>query len=247
MRPELSIQQKQKVIGRTFVDSAFAAYEKKNSNNESLEDDDNEEKIIEPIFSDAPQPERKSGSNDSSVPSDQNIVKKEVTVNTPQISQVKKTIKPTLKNISISSINAGASNNTIVSEDAASYETTDKILKSKPFTQEELSKKWNEFVNSLEEDVHVLKSLERSELTYQNDASFLIKVDNSLQEKMIHDLKAEILIYLKKELQNDSITFTVSVEENITKKPVTLQDKFNELLEKNEDFRRLADELSLEI
>ena len=81
----------------------------------------------------------------------------------------------------------------------------------------------------------------------QQGNAFILRVANSMQEDELLKMKQEILAFLRSTLQNDAVDFTVAVDETSIQKPTTNQDRFNEMLNKNEDFRRLANDLSLEI
>ncbi len=174
-----------------------------------------------------------------------NTVRKEVSVNTPTVVPPSKTApKPPLKSISISihpeknKVENATEEPAVVSKPGS---------RRTPFTQVELAEAWFSFVNSLDAEVHVVKSMEKSVPVLQADDVFVLKMAHSIQEKNVLDLKADILAVLRDKLQNDRIDFRIEIDEAAIEKPVTTQDKFNEMLTKNEDFRRLANELSLEI
>lgn len=104
-----------------------------------------------------------------------------------------------------------------------------------------------QFMKQQEKDVHIVKALEKTSILLQNQTSFEVTIENSIQEKIILDLKGDILSFIRNQLENDLLDFNIRMETSETNKPSTAQDRFNEMLTDNEDFRRLADELSLEI
>jgi DNA polymerase-3 subunit gamma/tau len=201
--------------------------------------EEKEKPVIEPIFQ-APQSSAAPQQTTSVQPA-----RKEVTVSTPQVSVPKTVPNPTLlRSISIS-INPQKENATkqenisIVEEPAAVY--------SSSFSSDDLHAAWAKMIASLNADVHIIKAIEKAILHWEQGNSFVLKLGNSLQEKNINDLKGDILTFLRNELKNSDVNFTTQVEENIMKKPVTNQDRLKEMIDKNENFRRLASELSLEV
>jgi Zn-dependent M16 (insulinase) family peptidase len=122
-----------------------------------------------------------------------------------------------------------------------------KSERNSSFTQEELIKNWMSFRQSMSADVHVLKSIEKCVPLLKTENLFELVVENSIQQKIVMDLKGDILPFLRDKLAHDNLDFTVSVEMTEINKPITSQDKLNEMLSKNEAFRKLATDLSLEI
>lgn len=103
------------------------------------------------------------------------------------------------------------------------------------------------FRQSMSADVHILKSIEKCVPVLKMENLFELVVENSIQQKIVMDLKGDILPFLRDKLAHDNIDFTVSVEMTEINKPITSHDKLNEMLSKNESFRKLATDLSLEI
>lgn len=153
--------------------------------------------------------------------------------------------KEEIKSISISISNK----NKIVENESPTNQTQTNISEKqeKEFNEVVLTAAWLEYAASLEKDVHIIKSIEKAIPSSIQNHTFLVKVENALQEKFINDLKSDILSFLRKKLENDKIEFTIQIEKNTIQKPTTIQDRFNEMISKNENFRKLATELSLEI
>ncbi len=210
--------------------------------------------VIEPVFSQVkPTETTVSTSAPATIPipspvstsQPANPVQKEVTVTTPTIAPPSKgSTKPPLKSISIS-MHPGKNKPEQPEEGTVTQQSV--ANRSDSFTQEQLTEAWMLFLKSLEVDVHIVKSIEKCILTLQDDNVFALKMANSFQEKNVLEMKADILAFLRDKLQNDKIDFRIEIDETSIERPATTQDKLNEMLAKNEDFRRLANGLSLEI
>ena len=201
---------------------------------------------IKPIFEQPKQAENIQPTPTISAIPAEPAVKKEVTVSVPEISATPKTnLQKPPKSISIS-INSAFETKTPEQEEKPQI-VQEAQTQYVAFTQEALSAAWTSFVKSLNKDIHIIKLIEKIIPAKQQGNTFILRVANSMQEDELLKMKQEILTFLRSALQNDAIDFTVAVDETTIQKPTTSQDRFNEMLNKNEDFRRLANDLSLEI
>jgi DNA polymerase-3 subunit gamma/tau len=116
-----------------------------------------------------------------------------------------------------------------------------------PFTQEILSKAWQATANSLNKEVHIVRFIENAVPAAADGDHFILKVENAIQNDTIQNIKGEILQSLKNSLQNDFVDFSIQIEENTIQKVLTPQDRFSKMLGDNESFRKLANDLHLEI
>ena len=205
-----------------------------------------ENNSIKPVFEQPKQSENTQPTPTVPIIPTEPAVKKEVTVSVPEVSAPTKTnLQKPPKSISIS-INSNVVNKPAEQENKPQM-VQEPQMQYVAFTQDALSQTWTSFVKSLDKDIHIIKMIEKIIPTKQQGNSFLLRVANSMQQDAVLEMKGEILAFLRSALQNSAIDFTVSVDETSIQKPTTNQDRFNEMLNKNEDFRRLANDLSLEI
>jgi DNA polymerase III subunit gamma/tau len=75
-----------------------------------------------------------------------------------------------------------------------------------------------------------------------------VKVDNAIQENLIHERKAELLGFLRKELNNYAIQLETSIVENQRQQKAYLpKEKLEKLIEKNPDVEKLRKDLDLDL
>ncbi|HSV87224.1 MAG TPA: hypothetical protein VLH61_01125 [Bacteroidales bacterium] len=75
-----------------------------------------------------------------------------------------------------------------------------------------------------------------------------VKVDNTFQEKLINDRKADLLVFLRKELNNYGIQLETMVLENTRQQKAYLpKEKLEKMVEKNPAVARLCKELDLDV
>ncbi len=117
------------------------------------------------------------------------------------------------------------------------------------FSQEQFLAAWTALLKRLSEKEmhHLMRSIEKKTPVIREDKSFTVIVANSLLEKELMEKKADILLFLRQKLQNNQINFTVEVDSDTIEKPLMAKDRLNEMFAKNENFRKLAGSLSLEI
>ena len=74
-----------------------------------------------------------------------------------------------------------------------------------------------------------------------------LKLQNRIQEDIMERFRMELVGYLRKKLNNDDIKLsTTIVEEEVSKKLYTSQDKLNYLIEKNPKILELQKRLGLD-
>jgi len=186
-----------------------------------------EKPSIEPVF-------QKTAETPKPSPTQQPVQQSASPVSKPPVTA------PPIKSISINSINLPkAANNQPVAQ-------TPPATRNTSFTQEILSKAWEDTAKSLNKEIHVLKFIENAVPVFNENTVFTLKVENAIQHDTIQNIKGEILQNLREHLQNDFADFNVQIEENTVQKVLTPQEKFNKMLAENESLRKLASELSLE-
>lgn len=122
-----------------------------------------------------------------------------------------------------------------------------KDLKSDSFTNEDLSKAWNGFIeirreNGSEQEVAFLKHQ-----YVRNDNVISIQIHNSILENTFDKLKVELQAHLRKSLLNDSVRVELEKLESESKKMLyTNKEKFDHLADKHPAIKLLQEKLSLD-
>lgn len=114
------------------------------------------------------------------------------------------------------------------------------------FTEEQLRKKWKEFLNTLDDRPNLKSTLSRDpELQPQN--LLLLKIENHVQEELVKGIKPQLVSWLRRELRNSSIELeTELVMEENTKFAYTDGEKLEEMLKKNPDLALLKQKFNLD-
>jgi len=102
-----------------------------------------------------------------------------------------------------------------------------------PFTQEELTLKWNEFLEKMADRPSLCSALSNvPEITDINKLS--MKIGNSVQEEDIRQIKPELVSFLRKELRNSGIELSTRLEK-IESERVIFSDseKLQMMMQKN--------------
>jgi len=105
-----------------------------------------------------------------------------------------------------------------------------------PFKEEEMQRYWEEFVQILDKDGRkILASNLSVDLPkLLDDTTIGIELPNSTMKKEVEREQHELLMYLKKNLNNYSISLRVTVNEATAKKfAFTPEEKYNKLRDKN--------------
>jgi len=133
----------------------------------------------------------------------------------------------------------------IVSEDNKSnYNEYDNF--AEPFTAEQMTAKWNEFLGMITDRPNLISSLSNvPELTQGN--KLLLKIGNSVQEEDVRLIKPELMSWLRKELRNSGIELTTSIEK-IESERVFYSDseKLQMMIQKNPELFELKQKFNLD-
>jgi DNA polymerase-3 subunit gamma/tau len=108
------------------------------------------------------------------------------------------------------------------------------VLETRPVNLQELNKKWMAFVDQRKQKNPLFINLANKELLLENGFLIRIKVENVILLEQIKAVQGEIINYLRKELQNRSLTLEAELmkPEEMSKSLYTPQEKFAFLLEK---------------
>ena len=117
------------------------------------------------------------------------------------------------------------------------------------FTQDDLNKVWKEYVGTLKTSMpHLYNSLADCHPALKEDYNIEISLENKLLETDLFQIKGEMLGFLRSKLDNDKLSLTSRVEENVREvKPYTDKDKFGKMASKNPALLKLREDLDLEI
>ncbi|MFP4556677.1 MAG: hypothetical protein ACLFNU_07385 [Bacteroidales bacterium] len=118
-----------------------------------------------------------------------------------------------------------------------------------PFTQVDLENACQKFIDSYLSDKPRYASLL---ITYQpsveNGNDVIVGFDSQLQVDMFSEIKNDLLVFLKKKLDNNAISIETSIkaQEEQKNKLYTVEDKFKYLSDLNPELIRLKQQLNLD-
>ncbi len=115
-----------------------------------------------------------------------------------------------------------------------------------PFTQEQLTEKWNAFLTRLDDRPSIKATLSTiPEL--QDDFTLVLPIDNRIQDDLLWDIRPELISFLRKELNNSKINLKTVVSE-IKREKVIYSDveKYQEMAGKNPNLALLKQKLHLD-
>jgi len=117
---------------------------------------------------------------------------------------------------------------------------------SEPFTSEQLTTKWNEFLGLISDRPNLVSTLSNvPELT--EGTKLLLKIGNSVQEEDVRLIKPELMSFLKKELRNSGIELTTSIEKIESERThYNDSEKMQILMQKNPELFELKQKFNLD-
>lgn len=128
-------------------------------------------------------------------------------------------------------------------------DTDEIIISNDSITQDDLETNWEQFSRFYEKSSKSLYVALTSNIPALKEGKIIdFQVDNKLQEAEINHIKSELVAYLREKLGDSSIQLNVIVRLIAAKdlKPVTNDDKFKYLAEKNPDLIKFRDDLKLD-
>ena len=117
------------------------------------------------------------------------------------------------------------------------------------FSEEEMRKHWNDYVQKLEQQGKKIlaSNLQMDVPRLTNDATILLEFPNGTMKKEVEREQGPLLQYLKEKLQNHAIELKISVNEESAKKyAFTPEEKYQKLKEKNPAIELLRKEFDLD-
>ncbi len=125
----------------------------------------------------------------------------------------------------------------------------DEEFPSDDFTTEFFNEIWGKLANIYKEKQTLFLALTKNPPIIKNNIIEVL-IDNQIQELEIHEKKIELLSYLRKHLNNYSITLITKIMETnkvAVKKAYLPEEKISIMIEKKPEVKRLMDDLDLEI
>lgn len=120
---------------------------------------------------------------------------------------------------------------------------------TREFDQEQLQKVWNYFTESIAKQYpNFYSTLTHRKPKLKDDFIIELTVDNKVQEVNVRERKAELLEFLREELDNSKINLiTVIAENNGNGRPSYPDEKYKAMAEKNPKLKDFKEKLDLEI
>lgn len=114
------------------------------------------------------------------------------------------------------------------------------------FTQELLEAKWEIYLESLNDHPNLKTAINKKPFL-NPDYSILLKIENLVQEELIRDIKPQLVGWLRRELNNDSVELnTEIVKEEVLRIAYTDAEKLEEMLKKNKYLALLKQKFHLD-
>ncbi|MBS4012396.1 MAG: DNA polymerase III subunit gamma/tau [Bacteroidetes bacterium] len=126
---------------------------------------------------------------------------------------------------------------------------TDEDFPSDDFTIEFFNEIWGKLANIYKEKQTLFLALTKNPPIIKNNIIEVL-IDNQIQELEINEKKIELLSYLRKQLNNYSVTLITKIIETnkvAAKKAYLPEEKISIMIEKKPEVKRLMDDLDLEI
>lgn len=119
---------------------------------------------------------------------------------------------------------------------------------NKAFSQEELIKAWEEYMDRLKEEKLLKNAMSIYKPKKQSEHVIKIEVGNEINRNYFDENSLSILAFLREKLSNDYIMMDIEiVEAKLTKKAMTSKDMFEEMAKQNPALQKLTDEFGLEL
>ena len=87
------------------------------------------------------------------------------------------------------------------------------------------------------------------QILFRNKNDIILEVISLSEKSALEEIKGELLIFLKRKLENDSINLAVLIKEEKEERNMlyTKDEKYKHILEKNNKIKLLKDKLDLNI
>ena len=116
----------------------------------------------------------------------------------------------------------------------------------KPYTPQELENAWLGYAGLLTEQVHLRNTMINCKPVITGEHSFEVAIHNQVQQDVLTEVSGEIIQYLRRSLQNESIEMSIrQTEQNEVKPASTSAEKLALMSEANPALTMLKDEFGL--
>jgi len=113
------------------------------------------------------------------------------------------------------------------------------------FTPAQFAEKWNQFVSEV--DSPNLKTTLAHIPEFSDDYRFILKIENTVQEEALRNIKPKLVTWLRKELKNSGIDVFSKIEEIETERLIySDNEKFQEMVKKNPNLNLLRQKFNLD-
>ncbi len=167
----------------------------------------------------------------------------------PETSKPSPLVQPATKvpsHISIRpTIQSTPSKSSATTADATTPEQP-KAKRTTPFTDADLEKVWLTLPSHFSEEERVKAMLMNAKYQLQGTTVNLI-LSNHLQEELFHSWKTKLLSYLSDALKNDTVTIQVRVEEQNSGVSMTMEERYQHMVERNIELDNLKNRLGLQL
>ncbi len=164
----------------------------------------------------------------------------------PKSENVKKIISGTksLAELTGGDLNTEEKKKSEVNEEQSDYNKT-----ANDFSEEQLHLHWNTYAETIQQDnPNLYSSITKHMPVLKENFQLELIIDNKVQEDEINSKKADLLSYLRKELNNYQISLVLEIKHVAAEvRPYTTKEKFNSLAEKNPSILKLKEQLDLDI
>jgi len=117
---------------------------------------------------------------------------------------------------------------------------------SEPFTGEQLTAKWKQFVDGLSDRPNLKATLINTPEIVGNQ-QLLLKIESSVQEEEIRQVKFELLTWLRRELRNSHIELSTQIEKlETTRSFYSDVEKLQMMMQKNPELYTLKQKFNLD-
>lgn len=117
-----------------------------------------------------------------------------------------------------------------------------------PFTITQLETAWDKFIDTVSTETVLVNTMRTCKPTIQNATTFEVVVDNPNQLERLHEKGADLMQFLKKELQNTQVVMSMRISEKQEKQKVFSQrEKFEFMAQQNPHLIPFKDRFGLEL
>jgi len=171
-----------------------------------------------------------------------------VTISQPVKTTAAAEPRPSFQRPGSISITAPIVVNTTQTSEIGEVKVEARVIQNKPFTEDELEIAWRRFADTIPEQTRLTSFILSNRPNLLSEKTFEITVNNNSQEKEFNRLKPDIVVFLRNQLQNSSISMNIKmVEETERTRGTSPEDRFRLMTEQNPALAKLRDGLNLEI